>query len=254
MVSRILASFVLAGAMGSLALAQAVNSLVDRTAPRIAPAANLTPEARGDIMMARKMYREAIESFQSDPQKTAVVYNKIGIAYHQLQQLDSAKKNYEQALKLKRDYAEALNNIGTVYYAKKSYRRAIGYYQRALHLSESASIYSNLGTAYFARKQYERATNAYQKALSLDPEVFEHKSNYGTLLQDRNVEERAKFHYYLAKMYAKSGRNELALQYVRKALEEGFKERNKFTEDPEFEALRDTAEFKELLTLEPRVL
>ena len=254
MVSRILASFFLASATGSLALAQAGNSLVDRTAPRITPAANLTPEARGDIMMARKMYREAIETFQSDPQKTAVVYNKIGIAYHQLQQLDSAKKNYEQALKLKRDYAEALNNIGTVYYAKKSYRRAIGYYQRALRLSESASIYSNLGTAYFARKQYERATNAYQKALSLDPEVFEHKSNYGTLLQDRNVEERAKFHYYLAKMYAKSGRNELALQYVRKALEEGFKERNKFTEEPEFEALRDIPEFKELLTLEPRVL
>jgi hypothetical protein len=68
------------------------------------------------------------------------------------------------------------------------------------------------------------------------------------------VEERAKFHYYLAKMYAKSGRNELALQYVRKALEEGFKERNKLTEDPEFQALRDTPEFKELLALEPRVL
>ena len=123
-----------------------------------------------------------------------------------------------------------------------------------MRLSESASIYSNLGTAYFARKQYERATNAYQKALSLDPEVFEHKSNYGTLLHDRNVEERAKFHYYLAKMYAKSGRNELALQYVRKALEEGFKERNKFAEEPEFEALREIPEFKELLTLEPRVL
>jgi hypothetical protein len=44
------------------------------------------------------------------------------------------------------------------------------------------------------------------------------------------------------------------LQYVRRALEEGFKERNKFTEDPEFEALRETPEFKDLLTLEPRVL
>jgi hypothetical protein len=44
------------------------------------------------------------------------------------------------------------------------------------------------------------------------------------------------------------------LQYVRKALEEGFKERNKLTEDPEFQALRDTPEFKELLALEPRVL
>jgi tetratricopeptide (TPR) repeat protein len=252
MVSRFLAIVFVASA--GCALGQPGDSLLDRTQPRTPPLAQLSAEERGDIMMARKMYREAIETFQSEPHKTAILYNKIGIAYHQLQQLDNAKKSYDQALKLKRDYAEAINNIGTIYYAKKSYRRAIGYYQRALRLQKSASIYSNLGTAYFARKEYKQATDAYQLALSLDPEVFEHKSNYGTLLQDRNVEERAKFHYYLAKMYAKSGRNELALQYVRRALEEGFKERNKFSEDPEFEALRETPEFKELLTLEPRVL
>ena len=256
MVSRFLAIVFAASIAAPLCLAQPGDSLIDRTQPRTpAPTpGQLSAEDRGDIMMARKMYREAIETFQSEPHKSAVLYNKIGIAYHQLQQLDNAKKSYEQALKLKRDYAEAVNNIGTIYYAKKSYRRAIGYYRRALRLQMSASIYSNLGTAYFARKEYKQATDAYQEALSLDPEVFEHKSNYGTLLQDRNVEERAKFHYYLAKMYAKSGRNELALQYVRRALEEGFKERNKFSEDPEFEALRETPEFKELLTLEPRVL
>jgi len=254
MVSRTLAVVFAAGAVCASALAQAGGALVDQTRPTPSPARTLTPETRGDILMARKEYREAIEAFQEEPKKTAVIYNKVGIAYHQLQQLDSAKKNYEQAVKLKHDYSEALNNIGTVYYAKKNYRRAIGYYNRALKLNESASIYSNLGTAYFARKQYDMATDAYQKAFSLDPEVFEHKSNYGTLLQDQNVEERAKFHYYLAKMYAKAGRNELALQYVRKALEEGFKDKQKLNDDPEFEALRDTPEFKELLTMEPRVL
>ena len=69
-----------------------------------------------------------------------------------------------------------------------------------------------------------------------------------------NIEERAKFHYYLAKMYAKSGRNDMAMQYVRKALEEGFKDKKKLEEDPEFQALRDLPEFKDLLTAEPRVL
>jgi tetratricopeptide (TPR) repeat protein len=243
--------FVVAAAACLPASAQA---LVDQTKTTPPPTRTLTLEERGDIMMARKMYREAIDAFQSDTNKTAVLYNKIGIAYHQLQQLDYAKKYYEQALKVKRDYAEALNNIGTVYYAKKSYRRAIGYYKRALRLSDSASIYSNLGTAYFARKEYKAATDAYQEALNRDPEVFEHKSNYGTLLQDRNVEERARFHYYLAKMYAKSGRTELALQYVRKCLEEGFKEKKKLVEDPEFQSLRELDEFKELMATEQRVL
>src|SRR5215467_321565 len=252
MVSRLAAVLIAAGTCASIR-AQVGDALVDQT--RISPSTRtLSLEERGDIMMARKMYREAIETFQSDSNKTAVIYNKIGIAYHQLQQLEPARRNYEQAVKLKRDYAEALNNIGTVYYAKKSYRRAIGYYKRALKISDSASIYSNLGTAYFGRKEYKMATDAYQEALSRDPDVFERKSNYGTLLQDRNVDERARFHYYLAKMYAKTGRNDLAMQYVRKCLEEGFKERDKFSKDPEFEAIRELPEFKDLMVVEPRVL
>jgi hypothetical protein len=58
----------------------------------------------------------------------------------------------------------------------------------------------------------------------------------------------------MATLYAKDGRSELAIQYLRKALEEGFKERKKLIEEPAFAALRELPEFKQLLTLEPRVL
>ena len=74
------------------------------------------------------------------------------------------------------------------------------------------------------------------------------------MLEERNVEERAKYHYYVAKLYAKSGRTELALQYLRKALEEGLKDRKQLEKDPEFASLRDLQAFKDLLALEPRVL
>jgi tetratricopeptide (TPR) repeat protein len=252
----------LAAGLGTAGLtAQTGGNLLDASKP-IAPAQtgapnpeSLTPERRGDILMARKMYREAVETYQQDSLKNPVIWNKIGIAYHQMMQLDTARKHYEQALKLNPQYAEALNNLGTIYYAKKSYRRAGSYYKKALKITpDSASVYSNLGTALFARKKYKEASEAYQTALKLDPEVFEHRSSYGVLLQERSVQERAKFHYYLAKTYAKAGRNELALQYIRKALEEGFQEKKKLQEDPEFEALRETKEFQELIALEPRVL
>ena len=158
-------------------------------------------------------------------------------------------------MKIDPAYAEATNNLGTVYYSKKSYRRAIKLYHRALKLApNSASIYSNLGTAFFARKNYKQAAESYQKALSLDPDVFEHRSSWGVMLQERSVEERAKFHYYLAKTYAKAGMNERALLYIRKALEEGFTERKKLMEDPEFVSLRKLPEFQELMAMEPRVL
>ena len=251
--------------LGSLSLIaqQSGNALVDgtRTAAPVqtpTPRPELSAEMRGDIFMARKMYREAIEAFKEGSTKDPVLWNKAGIAYHQMLQLDNARKSYEQALKLKPDYVEVMNNIGTIYYAKKSYRRAISWYDKALKISgsesRSASIYMNLGTAYFSRKKYELATTAYQTALKLDPEVFEHHSSFGVLLEERTVEERAKYHYYVAKLYAKSGRTELALQYLRKALEEGFKEKDKLAKDPEFATMRDTDEFKQLLAANPRVL
>ena len=215
----------------------------------------LSPEARGDIFMARKMYREAIETYGTVEPPTAVTLNKMGIANHQLANLDVAKKYYEKSLRANTKYAEAYNNLGTIYYAKKNYRRAISYYKKALGLTPlSASIYSNLGTAQFARKKYKEASEAYQTALQLDPEVFEHRSTQGVLLMERTVAERAKFHFYLAKTYAKGGQNERALQYIRKAIEEGFKDKAKFLEDRDFAELRKLPEFDELMKLEPRAL
>jgi tetratricopeptide (TPR) repeat protein len=217
--------------------------------------AELTAEQRADILMARKMYREAIDVYKEGPLDSAIILNKIGIAYHQMLQMSEANKYYQQAIKLNPKYAEAINNLGTIYYAKRSYRRAIGQYNKALKLApNSASIYSNLGTAQFARKKYEEASISYQKALALDPEVFEHRSAYGTLLQERTVSEKARFHYYLAKTYANAGNTARAIQYIRMALEEGFKERRKLMEEPEFAKIRETVEFKELMATEPRVL
>ena len=246
MVSRLVAMALAAGWISALAFAQAAAE---------APKPALSVEARGDIFMARKMYREAIDVFREDKSKNAVISNKMGIAYHQMQQLDNARKYYDQAVRYKPDYAEAINNLGTVYYAKKSFGRATRYYQRALkYAPKSASIYSNLGTAYFARKKYKEAMATYQTALKLDPNVFENHGSYGVLLEERSVEERAKFHFHLAKLYAQGARNDLALQYLRKALEEGFKDKKKIEEDPDFHAMRELPEFKELMALEPRVL
>ena len=248
---------------GRAATPPAPQGIVDSTRTTTPPASaaakpELTLEMRGDIYMARKMYREAIDTFRTGDPHDPVLLNKTGIAYHQMMQLENARKSYEQALRQKKDYVEAMNNMGTVYYAKKSYRRAIGWYQRALKLApqdvKSSSIYMNLGTAYFARKKYEEAVKAYQTAMQLDHEVFERHGNFGVMLEERNVEERSKYHFFLAKLYANQGRSELAVQYLRKSIEEGLKDKAKMLAEPEFAGLKDLPEFQLLLTLEPRVL
>jgi tetratricopeptide (TPR) repeat protein len=193
--------------------------------------------------------------YRQGPADSAVLANKIGIAFHQLLRLDLAKKNYQRAIKLDAKYSEAINNLGTIYYSAKDYPRAIKYYKRALKTGPaSASVYSNLGSAYFSRKDYKTATLCYERALQLDPDVFEHHSNFGTLMMERTVEERATFHLYMAKMYAKSGANERALLYLRKALEEGVKDRGKIPAIPEFAALKADPAFLQLLAENPRPL
>jgi tetratricopeptide (TPR) repeat protein len=227
-------------------------SLPHQLDPSVRP--NITPELRGDIYMARKMFREAIDMYRDAPETPATV-NKIGIAFHQLMLLDQAKKNYERAIKLDPKYSEAINNLGTIYYAQKSYHRAIGCYKRALRYSNgSASIYANLGAAYFGRKDFKKASEYYEQALKLDPDVFEHHSGFGTLMQERTVEERATFHLYLAKMYAKSGATDRALIYLRKALEEGVRDRKKIPDMPEFVSLKTDPGFQQLLAENPKPL
>jgi tetratricopeptide (TPR) repeat protein len=215
----------------------------------------LTIEQRGDLYMARKMYREAVDTYGQGAKNSAILANKMGIAYHQLGDMNAAKKSYERAIKLDKKYADAINNVGTVFYAQKKYRTAISRYTRALQIApNSASVWSNLGTAYYARGKFEEMTQAYAKALQLDPDVFETHGSVGTRMQDRGVTDKARYHYEMARMYANAGRNELALQNLRKALEEGFKEREKLEQAREFAALRETKEYKDLMTLEPRVL
>ena len=264
MVIRHIPSFVLASALtlaGQSAIPQQkfAESRAEMRAqspiPTSDPRQVITPEMRADIMMARKMFREAIDMYKQAPQDSAIVQNKMGIAHHQLVEMNSARKFYEKAAKMKPDYAEAINNLGTVHYGQKNFRKAIVYYKRALkHSPDSASIHSNLGTAYFARKSYEMALDEYQIAMKLDPDVFEHRGSHGVLLQERSVDERAKFHFYLAKSYAKAGNSERAILYIRKALEEGFKEKKKLLEEPDFASIRDLPEFKQLMAQEQKVL
>lgn len=253
-------SLVCAAPFGSLAQTPVASndlraSAASITAVDVPPRPVLTPELRGDIFMARKMYRDAIDMYRQGPEDSAALANKIGIAFHELLQFDLAKKNYERAIKLDPKFPEAINNLGTIYYEHKSYRRAITYYKRALNYSPpSAAIYANLGAAYFARTDYKRATLYYEQALKLDPDVFEHHSTYGTMMQERTITERAMFHLYLAKMYAKTGATDRALICLRKALEEGIKDRDKIPNMPEFASLKTDPAFKQLLAENPKPL
>jgi tetratricopeptide (TPR) repeat protein len=217
----------------------------------------LSPQTRGDIFMARKMYREAIVAYREGPPNSAVLTNKIGIAFHQLLQFHLAQKYYKRAIKLNPKYPQAVNNLGTIYYSEKKYKKSIKMYKHALRLygqNPPASIYANLGAAYFSRGKYKRSMAAYADALKIDPNVFWNTSRSGTIMEERSIGQRALFHLYLAKLYAKLGDTKDAIIYLRKALEEGVKNRKEIPKMPEFAAQKKNAAFQQLLAENPKPL
>lgn len=207
----------------------------------------LTPELRGDLAMARQQYLAAIEAYREAPANSAVIWNKLGIAYHHLFAVDEARRDYERALRLQPNYPEALNNLGAIYYAKHSYRRAEKLYEKAIRLNpRSASIYSNLGTDYFAERKPKRAIAAYEAAFALDSHIFTETSP-SLVSEELPAHDRAEQDYCIAELFAQSGRNDDAISYLRRALNEGFDDRKKILRDETLASLRATPEFSQLM-------
>ncbi len=207
-------------------------------------------ESPGNLHMVRGEYAAAIDAFMAGDLKSAIIWNQIGMAYHHLFALEEARKAYLKALAINPRYAPAANNVAAVYYAQGDYKQAEHFYKRALkNTSEDAVIYCNLGTAYFAEKKYNKGKKEYRKAFSLDQHVFAPKP---TVVVDAasTREQRVALNYYLAETYAGVGLQEQALVYLRKAMDEGFKDRKRLIEDKEFAGLRTTPQFQELLAQE----
>jgi tetratricopeptide (TPR) repeat protein len=238
---------------GSFALGQESPSAQNVSLP--SPAVQLDiysvdPETLGDLMMVHQRFLAAIEAYQRAPKDSAVIWNKLGIAYQHMYALDIAKLQYEKALSLDPKYPEALNNLGTVYYGQQDYHKAESYYQKAIRLKPTcASFYSNLGTAYFADHNYKHGMEAYRKAFTLDPEIFisdsmERVAELGPL------EEQVALNYALARMYAQAGMVDAAIHCLRLAIVSGFNDTKKLMEDKDFAALRMTPQFRLLMTEE----
>jgi tetratricopeptide (TPR) repeat protein len=212
-------------------------------------------EKQGDDLRGQKAYLDAIDYFHAALAKSpdnASIINKIGISELMLQRYREAGKSFSQAIKKNRKFAEAYNNLGVVQYERRKYAAAVKQYKKAIEISpDSASFYSNLGAAYFANKKFEDASQAYAKAVQLDPTIFEHTSHNGIAAQMASPEDRAHYDYVLAKLYAKIGDSDHSLEYLRKAMEEGYKKVEDALTDPEFAELRKDARFTELMKTKP---
>jgi len=238
-------SFTLAAVLSASPVAFASAEALPQNASTIV-LESMPPEARGDLFMARGEYVQAVDAYRQVSPMSAVVWNKLGIAWHHLSAVDEAKRDYERALLIRPNYPEAINNLGAAYFEQKDYKKAIKLYRHALQLMpDSAVIAANLGTAYFARGKFKPGIVAYRKAFELDPSVFSDEAmtvRGGTTTADRSQQD-----YCLAELFAQAGMKQAAIDYLRRAFDEGFHDRSRLMQDAVFAQLRKTADFAHLM-------
>ncbi|MDR3774340.1 MAG: tetratricopeptide repeat protein [Terracidiphilus sp.] len=211
------------------------------------PAGKVTPENVGDALMLHQRYQAAIEAYQQAGEESSAVWNKMGIANQLMFNLQQASRCYQTSLKLDPNNPHVLNNLGTVYDSQNRHGDAARMYRRAIRMAPgSALIYRNLGTSLLAQHNFQKGWAAYQTALSLDPQIFMDRAS-PKVDNNGSAGQRGAMNYYMARGCVRAGMNDCAIDYLRRALNEGFTCRKKIAADSEFAGLRGDPAFEQLL-------
>ena len=112
------------------------------------------------------------DTIPSAPQ-TAEEWIKRGYMANYKRNYEEAIFCFEEAIKLKPDYAKAYNILGYVYAkGERDYNKAVEYYSKAIELKpDYAEAYLHMGDAYRDwNNQYDEAVKWYKKAIELEPD------------------------------------------------------------------------------------
>ena len=223
--------------------------LVPAFAAPIAVASSAAPqppsEVLADTLSARGRYLLAITTYEALP-PTARIENKLGVACLHMLMFDRARTSFAAAVKLDPHYAEAYNNMGTLAHSQGDWHRAEKMYKKSLKLKpDSPSTLKNLGTLYYTEHKFKKGDAAYQQAIRLDPEALERAGNHD-IPASAMKQSLGEMHYHLALTYAQAHSYPTALQYLRKAIAEGFHDRNRLLHEKDFGDLRTQPVFLQL--------
>ena len=212
-------------------------------------------EEQGDELRAQKRYLDSIDFYSAAiaKQPTALLWNKKGMSYLFLEEYPEATKCFERAIKTDKKAPEGYNNRGYMDQREKNYNKAIKYYKKALALQPNDAVFHyNMGTSYFGKHEYALAAQQYHAAYVLDPDIFDRVSRIGVMAQSGSPQDRAAFSFMIARLYAQAGNVDRSLEYLRKAMEEGYKDIKKVYTDSEFASLRTDKRFEELMSQKPQ--
>jgi tetratricopeptide (TPR) repeat protein len=123
----------------------------------------------------------------------------IGSALEARDRFVEAAASYEEAVRLRPDYADALYNLAVLKEREKDPEAAVAYYLKAREADpEYSDAYYNLGVLYQSQGRSEDAREAYREALRIMPSDIYAHNNLATLLRGAGDIDGSILHYELA--------------------------------------------------------
>jgi tetratricopeptide (TPR) repeat protein len=109
-------------------------------------------------------------------------YN-LGTALEKQERLEEATVQFNEALRIRPNYAEAYNNLGIVLDKQGRLKEALTYYAEALKRKPNyADPHNNIGTTLEKQGRLDDAMKEYQAALRLKPDYADARYNLGAVL------------------------------------------------------------------------
>jgi Flp pilus assembly protein TadD len=198
---------------------------IQKHLPNPATATPQLLEEQADILRARKFPADAMDYYNyaiarggSPPQ----LLNKIGLAQLEMGNIQLARVYFQRVVKMSRKDASAWNNLGAADFVDGKQNDALSDYKKAIKLDKRQAVFhANLAGAYFTTKDYHGARREIAAALELDPQIFEVEGTGGVSAHVLSAQDRARFSFEMAKMYARSNMVEEMLHSLATAAEAG---------------------------------
>lgn len=201
------------------------------------------------ILIRQKKYSEAIEVYHDflkiEPDNYPV-YCFIGECYENLNDIESAEKNYLKSLELNSEFADAWYGLGMLKVYKSRYKESLKFFQNAAKYDKTNSGYwFTLAKVYNNLNKRPEAEMLFKKTISVEPFNTDFwiayaefkftskkvKSAILILKEAKNyIPDDAIIDYKLAAYLFSAEKNTLAYRFLKQALKNDFKAHKLFLE------------------------